>query len=103
MLVPAIESTGFFEAGFIIGAFSVENFSFADRLGLSPYVAALRPGLSLSLYGPAFGPPVGRPFMVQPGFRVDFQGPKHWPRAHLTGRRKPLRRPFSLPCAVKYL
>jgi hypothetical protein len=26
----------------------------------------------VSLYGPGFGPPVGRPLTVQLGFRVDF-------------------------------
>ncbi len=52
--------------------FDVENLSFASRLGLSS--AASRTGFvqPVSLYGPGFGPPVGRPLTVQFGARVDF-------------------------------
>jgi hypothetical protein len=52
--------------------FDVENLSFATRLGLS--TATSRSGYmqALSLYGPGFGPPVGRPLTVQLGFRLDF-------------------------------
>jgi hypothetical protein len=52
--------------------FNVENLSFADRLGLSfPATSGnfLQP---VSLYGPGFGPPVGLPFTLQLGVRVDF-------------------------------
>ena len=52
--------------------FNRENLSFGDRLGLSPLTAAdtfLQP---ISLYGPGFGPPVGLPFTVQIGGRVEF-------------------------------
>lgn len=52
--------------------FNRENLSFGDRLGLSPLTAAdtfLQP---ISLYGPGFGPPVGLPFTVQFGGRVEF-------------------------------
>ncbi|MFY9622012.1 MAG: TonB-dependent receptor [Pyrinomonadaceae bacterium] len=52
--------------------FNVENLSFASRLALSPATAAgafLQP---VSLYGPGFGPPVGRPFTVQLGARFVF-------------------------------
>jgi hypothetical protein len=52
--------------------FNTENLSFASRLGLSS--AASRTGFAqpVSLYGPGFGPPVGRSFTLQLGFRVDF-------------------------------
>jgi hypothetical protein len=48
-----------------------ENLSFADRLGTSNAASGLfmQP---VSLYGPGFGPPVGLPFTVQLGARVDF-------------------------------
>lgn len=52
--------------------FNVENLSLASRLALSPATAAgafLQP---VSLYGPGFGPPVGRPFTVQLGARFVF-------------------------------
>jgi len=48
-----------------------ENLSFADRLGFSSLSSSLflQP---VSLYGPGFGPPVGLPFTVQIGGRVEF-------------------------------
>ena len=48
-----------------------ENLSFGDRLGLSSVSSSLflQP---VSLYGPGFGPPVGLPFTVQIGGRVEF-------------------------------
>lgn len=51
--------------------FNRENLSFADRLGLSSLSSSLflQP---VSLYGPGFGPPVGLPFTVQIGGRVEF-------------------------------
>lgn len=52
--------------------FNVENLSFASRLALSPATAAgafLQP---VALYGPGFGPPVGRPLTVQLGARLTF-------------------------------
>jgi hypothetical protein len=51
--------------------FDTENLSYANRLGMSLVTSTLfmRP---VALYGPGFGPPVGRPLTVQLGFRVDF-------------------------------
>jgi hypothetical protein len=52
--------------------FNVENLSLASRLAQS---AATAPGQFLqpvSLYGPGFGPPVGRPLTAQLGFRFTF-------------------------------
>lgn len=52
--------------------FNVENLSYANRFGLSPATSAggfLQP---VSLYGPGFGPPVGRPFTLQLGARFTF-------------------------------
>jgi hypothetical protein len=48
-----------------------ENLSFANRLGFSSLSSTLflQP---VSLYGPGFGPPVGLPFTVQIGGRVEF-------------------------------
>jgi hypothetical protein len=56
----------------LFNLFNVENLSFADRLGTSNAASAgtfLQP---VSLYGPGFGPPVGMPFTLQIGARVDF-------------------------------
>lgn len=52
--------------------FNRENLSFAERRGLSP--ATSRPFFlqPISLFGPGFGPPVGRPFTMQLGARFDF-------------------------------
>jgi hypothetical protein len=51
--------------------FNRENLSFADRFGQSNAASSLfmQP---VSLFGPGFGPPVGIPFTVQLGARVDF-------------------------------
>ena len=48
-----------------------ENLSFAERRGINPLSGSLflQP---VSLYGPGFGPPVGLPFTVQIGARVEF-------------------------------
>jgi hypothetical protein len=56
----------------LYNVFNVENLSLASRLALSPATAAgsfLQP---VSLYGPGFGPPVGRPLTAQLGFRFTF-------------------------------
>ena len=52
--------------------FNTDNLSLASRLGISP--ATSRDGFRqpVSLFGPGFGPPVGRPLTVQFGFRLDF-------------------------------
>ena len=52
--------------------FNVENLSFADRLGLSFPATSDNFLQPVSLYGPGFGPPVGLPFTLQFGVRVDF-------------------------------
>jgi len=52
--------------------FNTENLAFSNRFGLSPATDPdnfLRP---LSLFGPGFGPPVGRPFTLQLGARFTF-------------------------------
>src|SRR5262249_17539964 len=51
--------------------FNRENLSFGGRLGLSSLSSSLylQP---VALYGPGFGPPVGLPFTVQIGARVEF-------------------------------
>lgn len=56
----------------LYNVFNVENLSYASRLALSPATAAgsfLQP---VSLYGPGFGPPVGRPLTAQLGARFTF-------------------------------
>ncbi|MGH9942201.1 MAG: TonB-dependent receptor [Pyrinomonadaceae bacterium] len=52
--------------------FDTDNLSLASRLGISS--ATSRDGFRqpVSLYGPGFGPPVGRPLTLQLGFRLDF-------------------------------
>lgn len=52
--------------------FNTENLSFSNRLGNT--AATSRPFYMQpnALYGPGFGPPVGRPFTVQLGVRMDF-------------------------------
>jgi hypothetical protein len=52
--------------------FNRENLSYSTRTGLS--AATSRSGFmqAVSLYGPGFGPPVGRPLTVQFGARIDF-------------------------------
>lgn len=52
--------------------FNRENLSFANRFGLSPVTNPQQFMQPVSLFGPGFGPPVGRPFTMQLGARVDF-------------------------------
>ena len=52
--------------------FNRENLSFGDRLGLSNLSSAGTFVQPSSLYGPGFGPPVGLPFTVQIGGRIEF-------------------------------
>ena len=57
----------------LYNVFNTENLSFASRIGLS--APATNAGLFLqpqSLFGPGFGPPVGRPFTAQLGARFTF-------------------------------
>ncbi|HMF56028.1 MAG TPA: hypothetical protein VK619_06690, partial [Pyrinomonadaceae bacterium] len=51
--------------------FNTENLAFGNRLGMSVLGSStfLQPA---SLYGPGFGPPVGIPFTLQIGTRIDF-------------------------------
>ncbi len=56
----------------LYNVFNVQNLSYASRLALSSATAAgsfLQP---VSLYGPGFGPPVGRPLTAQLGLRLTF-------------------------------
>lgn len=55
-----------------INLFDVDNFSFSDRLGLSLATAAATFMQPASLFGPGFGPSVGRPLTMQLGLRMDF-------------------------------
>jgi outer membrane receptor protein involved in Fe transport len=52
--------------------FNTENLNIGGRLGLSNATSASGFRQPLELYGPGFGPPVGRPFTAQFGFRLDF-------------------------------
>jgi Carboxypeptidase regulatory-like domain/TonB dependent receptor len=52
--------------------FNRENLSFGGRLGLSALSSASSFLQPVALYGPGFGPPVGLPFTVQLGARVEF-------------------------------
>ena len=52
--------------------FNVKNLSLANRFGLSPATSASAFMQPVSLYGPGFGPPVGRPFTLQIGGRFTF-------------------------------
>jgi Carboxypeptidase regulatory-like domain/TonB dependent receptor len=52
--------------------FNRENLSLASRLGLSPASASTDFMQAVSLFGPGFGPPVGRPRTLQLGARFDF-------------------------------
>ncbi len=55
--------------------FNVENLSFMSRIGLTTPAATGTAGTFLtpqSLFGPGFGPPVGRPFTAQLGGRFTF-------------------------------
>ncbi len=55
--------------------FNTENLSYNSRIGLTTPAATAGAGTFLreqSLFGPGFGPPVGRPFTAQLGFRFTF-------------------------------
>jgi len=52
--------------------FNAENLAYADRLGLSVATSGGTFRQPVTLYGPGFGPPVGRPLTFQVGFRVEF-------------------------------
>jgi hypothetical protein len=52
--------------------FNTDNLSFANRFGLSPATSASGFLQPVSLYGPGFGPPVGRPLTLQLGMRFTF-------------------------------
>jgi outer membrane receptor protein involved in Fe transport len=52
--------------------FNTENLAFANRFGLNPATNPAGFLQPLSLYGPGFGPPVGRPFTLQLGARFSF-------------------------------
>jgi outer membrane receptor protein involved in Fe transport len=52
--------------------FNTENLSFSNRLGNTPATSGSQFMQPNSLYGPGFGPPVGRPLTVQLGVRMDF-------------------------------
>jgi Carboxypeptidase regulatory-like domain/TonB dependent receptor len=52
--------------------FNTENLSFSNRLGNTTAGSRDLYQQPNSLYGPGFGPPVGRPLTVQFGARVDF-------------------------------
>jgi hypothetical protein len=52
--------------------FNTENLNIGGRLGLSSAAAASTFLQPAALYGPGFGPPVGRPFTAQLGFRFTF-------------------------------
>ena len=56
----------------LYNVFNVENLALANRFALSPATSAgafLQP---VSLFGPGFGPPVGRPLTLQLGARLTF-------------------------------
>ena len=52
--------------------FNYENLAYANRFGLSPATSPTTFMQPTSLYGPGFGPPVGRPFTLQLGARFTF-------------------------------
>jgi hypothetical protein len=52
--------------------FNTENLNFGGRLALSAATSAGTFRQPAALYGPGFGPPVGRPFTAQLGFRFTF-------------------------------
>lgn len=52
--------------------FNVENLSFGSRIGLSSGANTSSFLLPQSLFGPGFGPPIGRPFTAQIGARFTF-------------------------------
>jgi len=52
--------------------FNTENLAFSNRFGQNPATNPAGFLQPLSLYGPGFGPPVGRPFTLQLGARFTF-------------------------------
>jgi hypothetical protein len=52
--------------------FNTENLSLSDRLGLSYATSGAGYTQPVSLFGPGFGPPVGRPLTAVFGARLDF-------------------------------
>ena len=52
--------------------FNTENLALSNRFGLSPATNPAGFLQPLSLFGPGFGPPVGRPFTMQLGARLTF-------------------------------
>ena len=52
--------------------FNTENLSFSNRLGNTAATAGALYQQANALYGPGFGPPIGRPLTVQFGARLDF-------------------------------
>ncbi len=52
--------------------FNRENLALASRIGLSPVTSRTGFMQPVSLFGPGFGPPVGRPLTMQLGARFDF-------------------------------
>jgi len=52
--------------------FNTQNLSFSDRLGFSKATSTATFLQPVTLYGPGFGPPVGMPFTLQLGARLDF-------------------------------
>lgn len=52
--------------------FNTENLNIGGRLGLSAATSTSTFLQPAALYGPGFGPPVGRPFTAQLGFRLTF-------------------------------
>ncbi len=56
----------------LFNVFNTENLAFGNRLGLSSGANTSSFLTPLSLFGPGFGPPVGRPFTAQLGARFTF-------------------------------
>ena len=58
--------------GDIFNLFNTENLSFTFRPEQSSAASASAFLQPVSLYGPGFGPPVGRPFTASVGARIEF-------------------------------
>ncbi len=56
----------------LYNVFNVENLSFAERRAISPATSTGGFLQAVSLFGPGFGPPVGRPLTAQFGARLTF-------------------------------
>jgi hypothetical protein len=52
--------------------FNTDNLALANRFGLTPATSASGFMQPVSLFGPGFGPPVGRPLTLQLGARFEF-------------------------------